>query len=422
MGPRNLCDCIVIKLGGSVLENESSIARSAHLVKSILEKGNKVVVVVSAMKGVTDSLISISRQVNPNMEASILDELLATGEKTSARLMAAALALRGIDTVVLDPDMPDWPVITDDTYQDANPILELTRERVEQNVLPIIERGSVPVICGFLGKTVRNKITTLGRGGSDTTAVLIGNCLNAKEVLLIKDVEGVFSSDPDRVTQPRLIETLNGEEAELLAAGGAKFLHSKALRFHVNGMKIRVTSLAKSEAGTIIEYNSSPKVMDVQITSKSVSMLTVVGISTNDSGPLDRIATAIRSAGGNILSLSLEENSAIFYVDGGEGLLDSVHSEIVNSGTAKAVSSYDGLSMVTIKGKMLETKPGIVQIVTQPLAKAGINLFGIITIHSSIRLFVSNEQTDSVTRLVREAVGDQKTNLKGKAVINQEVT
>lgn len=421
MGPRNLCDCIVIKLGGSVLENESSIARSAHLVKSILEKGNKVVVVVSAMKGVTDSLISISRQVNPKMEASILDELLATGEKTSARLMAAALALRGIDTVVLDPDMPDWPIITDDTYQDANPILELTRERVKQNVLPIIERGSVPVVCGFLGKTVNNKITTLGRGGSDTTAVLIGSCLNAKEVLLIKDVEGVFSSDPDRVTQPRLIETLNGEEAELLAAGGAKFLHSKALRFHANGMKIRVTSLAKSEAGTIIENNSSTKEMDVQITSKSVSMLTIVGISTNDSGSIDKIATAIRSVGGNILSLSLEENSAIFYVDGGEGLLDSVHSEIVSSGAAKAVSSYDSLSMITIKGKMLETKPGIIQIVTQPLARAGINLFGIITIHSSIRLFVSSEQTDSVTRLVREAVGDQKTNLQGKGVIKREV-
>jgi aspartate kinase len=401
VGLSKSCDCIVVKFGGSVLENEVSIAGAVELVKSLLVRGNWVVVVVSAMKGVTDSLLSIAKQINPNMEPPLLDELLASGEKTSARLVAAALSGHGLKSLVIDPDTPIWPIITDDKHLDANPIFDVTRQRVERYLLPILKNGFVPVICGFLGKTSNNVTTTLGRGGSDTTAVLIGSCLGAKEVILIKDVEGVYSSDPDRVRNPQLIENLNGNEAELLAAGGAKFLHFKALRYHSNGMKIRVTSLTKLDSGTVIENNSSVGELDVQITSRNVSMLTLVGMDTRDSSSVDKIASAIRNANGRILSLSLEENSAIFYVDGGDSLLDHVHSEIITSRIAKAVSSYDKLSMVVIRGKMLETKPGVVQLATQPLAEAGINLYGIVTIHSSIRLFVSREQTETVVNLIK---------------------
>lgn len=402
MSKERLRDIIVVKFGGSVLENEKAIGQAATLVRNTAERGHPVVVVVSAMKGVTDGLLSLSKKVNPDMDPSLLDELLSSGEKTSARLVAAALEAHDLRPVIIDTDTQYWPIVTDDKHLDANPILALTQERVEQHIVPLLEAGFVPIVCGFLGMTRDGKVTTLGRGGSDTTAVVLGNCLGAKEVVLIKDVDGVFSSDPDKVSNPYLIESLNGEEAELLSAGGAKFLHPKALRYQHGGLRIRVTSLGRSDSGTVIEGD----LPDVQadVSSIGVSMITIVGVDSGALEPVAGIAHALKDAGASIISLSLEEKSAIFYVSGGRNVLDSVHKALVGQRVAKAVSSFDGLSMITIKGRALETQPGVVQRVTQPLARSNINLYGIVTIRSSIRVFVSSDQSEKAVRLIRSAM------------------
>ncbi|MDE1853139.1 MAG: aspartate kinase [Thaumarchaeota archaeon] len=395
-------ETIVVKFGGSVLDDERSIGQAARLVKDTHARGVGVVVVVSAMKGVTDNLLSLSKGISPNMDASLLDELLSSGEKTSARLVAAALANYGLTPVVVDPDMPWWPMITDDRHQDANPLMDITREKARAVLIPALERGEIPVVCGFLGRTRTGKITTLGRGGSDTTAVVIGNCLDAKEVVLIKDVEGVYTSDPDRVKDPHFIESLNGEEAEMLAAGGAKFLHLKALRYQPPGLKIRVTSLEKLDAGTVI-VGDVPEI-HVEVSHLGASMITMVGIDPKRLDSLTTIAHAIRKAEASILALSLESTSAIFYVSGGESVLDTVHRALIDGKLGKAVSSFDGLAMVSVKGKALETQPGVIQRITQPLARSGMNLYGIVTIQSSIRVFVSADQSERASKLIREAM------------------
>ncbi len=396
-------EIIVVKFGGSVLEDADAIGQAAKLIGDTQSRGTGVVVVVSAMKGVTDNLLTLSMGVNPEMEASLIDELLSSGEKTSVRLVAAALAHHGLRPLVVDPDSPDWPVITDDKHQDASPLMDLTRQRARERLLPAIERGEIPVVCGFLGRTLSGKITTLGRGGSDTTAVVIGNCLGAKEVVLIKDVEGVYSSDPGKVTNPQFIESLNGEEAELLAAGGAKFLHLKALRYQTPGLKVRVTSLGKLDAGTVITGGDIPETR-IEVTNPGASMITIVGISAGKVDAIPTIARAIEEAKATILALSLESTSAIFYITGGDGVLDRVHRVLVDQKLGKAVSSFDGLAMVSIRGKALETQPGIVQRVTQPLARSGINLYGIVTILSSVRVFVSEDSAQRASTLIKEAM------------------
>lgn len=395
-------EIIVVKFGGSVLEDGEAIGRAARMIKGAQDRGVGVVAVVSAMKGVTDSLLSLSRGVNPNMEPSLIDELLSSGEKTSARLVAASLARHGLSPIVVDPDSPDWPLITDDRHQDANPLMDVTRERVRGALLPAIGRGKVPVICGFLGRTPSGKVTTLGRGGSDTTAVVIGSCLGASEVVLIKDVEGVYTSDPDKVKNPHFIESLNGEEAEMLAAGGAKFLHLKALRYQPPGMKIRVTSLERLDAGTVIEGDLPDA--RVEVTHVGASMMTVVGLDSDRLNSIQKIGSAITRARATTLALSLESGSAIFYVSGGSRVLDKVHRELVEGRLGKAVSSFEGLAMISIRGKALETQPGIVQRVTQPLARSGINLYGVVTIHSSIRVFVTADHAQKASRLIKEAM------------------
>lgn len=395
-------ETVVVKFGGSVLEDEKAISQVASLVKEKRGKGFGVVVVVSAMKGVTDQIMSLSKKENPEIEPHLLDELLSSGEKTSARLVAAALASFGLHSVMVDPDTPYWPVITDDRHLDANPLVEESRERAQQLIMPLLDEGKVPVVCGFLGKTVRGKTTTLGRGGSDTTAVLLGNCLKASEVVLVKDVQGVYSSDPDKVTNPQFIESLNGEEAEMLAAGGAKFLHVKALRYQSSGLRIRVTNLERLDSGTVIKGDLSP--VQVEMVGEGVSMITCVGLNPQKTESIIRAVRAVKEARGDLLALSLEANAAIFYVGGGENVLDGVHKVLVEDKLGKAVSEFPRLSMITVKGAALETERGVVQRITSPLARASINVYGIVTILSSVRVFVSAEQKEKAFGLVREAM------------------
>lgn len=402
MSTTKMLETVVVKFGGSVLEDEKAINQVASLIKETKAKGLGVVVVVSALKGVTDQIMALSKKENPEIEPHLLDELLSSGEKTSARMVAAALASFGLQSVIVDPDTPYWPVITDERHLDANPLVEESRAKAQQLIAPLLKAGKVPVVCGFLGKTTRGRTTTLGRGGSDTTAVLLGNCLNAKEVILVKDVEGVYSSDPDKVTNPQFIESLNGEEAEMLAAGGAKFLHVKALRYQSSGLRIRVTNLDRLDSGTVIKGELSP--VQVEMLGEGVSMITFVGLNPEKTGSIIRAVKAVRDAHGDLLALSLESNAAIFYVGGGKNVLDGVHKVLVEDRIGKAVSEFPSLSMITVKGAALETERGVVQRITGPLAKASINVYGIVTILSSVRVFVSKESSQKAFALVNEAM------------------
>ncbi len=395
-------EIIIVKLGGSILDTEQAISRAADLVKSAHDRNVGVVVVVSAMKGVTDQLLALSKKVNPDIAPSMLDEVLSLGEKTSARLVAAALAAVQLEPVVVDPQSPHWPIITDDNHLDANPIMEESKRKTNELILPLIQEGKVPVVTGFLGKTAGGEITTLGRGGSDTTAVVLGSCLGAREVVLIKDVDGVFSSDPDKVSNPQLLDSLEGDEAEMLAAGGAKFLHVKALRYQTKGTRIRVTSMDKLDSGTVIHGELSD--LQLELSAEKVTMITMVGLTAAKMESIAKLSEALREAGGTLLALSMESHSALFYVAGGQNVLDTIHQVLVRENLGKAVSSFDGLAMITIKGRAMETESGLVQRVTQPLARSGTNLYGVVTIMSSIMIFVSKSQAEKAVELIRAAI------------------
>ena len=397
-----LSQMLVVKFGGSVLDSESSIERAAMVVKDSHERGNGVIVVVSAMKGVTDSLLEFSKEAKPSMSPSTLDDLLSHGERTSARLFAAALQRRGVEAVIVDPDSKLWPIVTDETHLDANPLIEESRELVRSMIVPLVKEGKVLVVCGFIGRSTSGKITTLGRGGSDTTAILLGMCLGAKEVVLIKDTEGVFSSDPDKVENPFFVESLEGDEAERLASGGAKFLQAKSLRFKPEGMRVRITSLDKIESGTVIEGELPD--LAARLEQERVTMITVVGSAASRIESIVELTRAVERAHAKLLSLSLETNSVILYVAGGKDITEIVHDVVARKGVGKAVSTFEGLGMLTVYGKGLETTPGLVQRLTQPLARSGMNLYGIMTISSSIRVFIQASQGAAALELVKKAL------------------
>jgi aspartokinase len=188
----------------------------------------------------------------------------------------------------------------------------------------------------------------------------------------------------------------------MLAAGGAKFLHVKALRYQSSGLRIRVTNLEKLDSGTVIDGELSP--VHVEMLGGGVSMITLVGLNPEKTSSIIRAVEAVKDAHGDLLALSLETNAAIFYVGGGENVLERVHQVLVEDKIGKAVSEFPRLSMITVKGAALETERGVVQRITTPLTKASINVYGIVTILSSVRVFVSAEHSERAFGLVKEAM------------------
>jgi aspartate kinase len=394
---------VVLKFGGSVLEDAESVERVCRVVTETIKGGRRVVVVVSAMKGMTDQLLALMGRVREGVEPSLLDEVLAVGERIAARQVHSVLQKKGVRSVVVEPGTDYWPIITDANHQDANPLVKPTRVEVRRKILPLLKKGIVPVVCGFIGVTKEGRITTLGRGGSDTTAVILGSSLNAEEVILIKDVDGVYSSDPDVIERPVLIERLEASEAEMLASSGAKFLHSKALRYMSPELRIRVTNLDNMDAGTIIQ-GDIPE-LEVSVGKDRVKMLTVILNDGNYQAAASEIGDIISRGGGRIIAMAHLENAVIAYCSGREDAEKELHTLLVSSGKAKAITSFNDITMITVRGKSLETRPGLIQRISQPLARKNINIYGMITIFSSVRLFVSHSRSGEAAMLIREALG-----------------
>lgn len=162
---------IVVKYGGASLADSDRVQMAAGAMFREKAKGHKIAVVVSAMGKTTDQLFQMVKNVSGgNMGYRELDDVLAMGERVSARVFSLALKAHGVDARYFDPSDPDWPIITDEAFSNANPILKECEKRIKQYMLPAFEKGMMSVIAGFVGRTFDGKITTLGRGGSDTTA------------------------------------------------------------------------------------------------------------------------------------------------------------------------------------------------------------------------------------------------------------
>ncbi|MEM4544786.1 MAG: aspartate kinase [Nitrososphaerota archaeon] len=392
---------IVVKFGGSVLKDLSAIEEAASWVKKLLAGGYKIVVVVSAMKGVTDELVNTAKMLAGNPDPELMDEILSMGERISARLFTLALREHGVNAMFIDPADDYWPIVTDSNHLDAEPLYIETKKNVKEKIVPLLERGVVPVVCGFIGVTVDRKITTLGRGGSDTTAVLIANCLEAEEVVLVKDVPGVFSADPDIVgDSAKILSELDFREAQALVKGGAKIIHTKALRYLDRKLKLRIASMEELAAngGTVIR-GYDPEI-EVKTSPVRITMVTIIREDLDSTDVLEKIMKLLKKRDVKVLAVTCEEKALILYLEEREGIIVDVHSCLVNERLGKAVSFYQDLAMITVSGRMLETSPGIIHKITKPLAENNINLYGLITISSSIKLIVSSSVLEKARELL----------------------
>ena len=388
---------VVAKFGGTSLGSGDRINRAADSVAAAVEQGHEIAVVASAMGSTTDDLLD-----EIQFEADDRDraEIVSMGERTSVRMLKAALSSRGVEAKFLEPGSDEWPVITDE-YGEVD-VAETTK-RAEQLAADL--DGVVPVITGFLAQTIDGEVTTLGRGGSDTTAVMMGKYMDADEVVIVTDVEGVMTGDPHVVEGARNVGRITVDELRNLSFRGAEVVAPSALSYKGAGLNVRVVHYQHGDlltGGTLIE-GEFQNLIDME--DNPLSCITVAGRAIrNRPGILSELAQALRSADVNIDSVASGMDSITFYVGEGDAELAEtvLHERVVSDETLSSVTVEDDIAVVRVTGGELPNRPGIILEIVKPIAEAGINIHDVITSATSVAIFVAWGDREETLRIIQE--------------------
>jgi bifunctional aspartokinase / homoserine dehydrogenase 1 len=433
---------LTMKFGGTSVGSPEAISQTATIVKDYLEAGDSVVVVVSAMSGVTDLLLrsakaavdadkwtymtineeirekhneviknliapsderdsiltEVSDLLTAHMELceaiSILgeasprisDTIVSFGERLSSRVIANVLQHQGINAKQYDSSQY---IVTNNQYQDAEPIWDETDSRITDRLLPDIESGITPIITGFIGSTPDGVITTLGRGGSDFSAAIFAAYVNSDELVIWTDVDGVMTTDPRIDKRARVLPYVSYQEVGELAFYGAKVLHPKTVQPIINRsipMRVRNT-FNPSHDGTVIGAETQPSetVIKAVTSVNNVSMLTVSGRGMlGVPGIAGRTFLATANAGANILMLSQSSSEQSFcftVVDAMAGQVkNAVEKELEQEISQQDVDSVDVLSdivIITVVGAGMRGTPGVAGRVFSLLGAHRINVLAI---------------------------------------------
>jgi aspartate kinase len=405
---------IVVKFGGSSLADPERLSKAVASVVNEAKRGTKIAVVVSAMGKTTDVLLNAAKSSSKgSLEKHELDDILSMGERTSVRIFAAALRTNGVESRYFDPLDKDWPIITDACFSNANPQRVECEQRIRESVLPIVEKGIVPVIAGFVGRTANGKITTLGRGGSDTTAFLLAEALSADEVVLATDADGIMSGDPKVVANPKRLAEMDVNTLVGLADSGAKFIHSKALKYKPQSVNVRVINSAHGDLtkeGTVIKGSLATELDVEQAHPSPVAEITMVGQKISDNPKIiEDIVTKAKNHS-QLLGMSTNTNSAILYVSAEKNLdefFNDIHQTVISNSETKAMAVKKDLVFLKIRGVGLEETQGIIGKISEILRVNSINIAGILTIASSILLFVDWSQREIALELIRKSLRSQ---------------
>ncbi len=391
-------ELIVAKFGGTSIGNGQRIRKAAQSIVNAYMEGKKVVVVVSAINKTTDDLVAIADEsIGKEVTEKQLAEILSMGERTSIRVFSSVLESLGVKSEYIDPSHDLWPVITDDNYGKAQIDFERTEEQ-SQGLLGLLDQGIIPVVCGFLGRTENGEVTTLGRGGSDVTAFLLGHCLNADNVIIVTDVDGVMSTDPRKINEAEKLDYISVEEMRDLATHGAQVLHPHALRFKDPEIKAKIISFEKgdlSDPGTeIVGPFEDSMSKSVCLHPEPISVVALVGEDLlNQIGLLAKMTTLVAEANINIYGISAGQNSITLFLDkcDADEAYHLLHKLVIAEDSLSSISLGRDIAMLTmINPDFIET-PGVITEITNPLKEAHINIVEISSSQTAIVLFINWE-------------------------------
>ena len=406
---------VVQKYGGSSVATTEKIARIAERVAKRAEK-DKVVVVVSAMGDTTDELISMAKSLTKIPDERELDKLLATGEQVSSALMAMALHKLGVKAVSLTGGQAG--VITESKAGKAR-IRKVESKRLKEE----LAKGNVVIVAGFQGITENSgwaEITTLGRGGSDTTAVALAAALNADACEIYTDVEGVYTADPRVEPAARKMKTISYEEMLELAGQGARVMHSRAVELgQIYGVDILVAHSLKDAPGTLItredhEMNSQNAEMEIRNPVRGiahdtdVTRITIVGVPDKP-GVAAKLFKALSDAGISVdvivQNVSVAGKTDLSFTVADEDLekTKKIIAPIDKDIEAADVITDSVLAKVSVVGSGMKTSPGYASTMFAALAAEGINIYSITTSEIRITCLVERDKIKAAVRALHKA-------------------
>jgi len=388
---------VVAKFGGTSLGSGDRIERAADTVAKAVEEGHEVAIVASAMGSTTDELLD---EITFEADDADRAEIVSMGERTSVRMLKAALRSRGVEATFLEPGSEDWPIITDE-YGEVDAEETLQRAQALAAELDHV----VPVITGFLAQTIDGKVTTLGRGGSDTTAVMLGKFMDADEVVIVTDVEGVMTGDPRVVEGARNVGHITVDELRNLSFRGAEVVAPSALSYKDEDLDVRVVHYQHGDlltGGTKIE-GQFQNLIDMQ--DEPLACITVAGRALrNRPGILADLAQALRTEDINIDAVASGMDSVTFYVseDLAEDAEYILHEQVVDDETLSSVTVENNYAVVRVTGGELPNRPGVILDIFQPVSEAGINIHDLITSATSVAIFVGWDDREETLEIVQE--------------------
>ena len=404
---------IVQKYGGSSVADAEGLKRVAARIVATKKAGNQVVVVVSAMGDTTDELIDLANQVSPIPPGRELDMLLTAGERISMALLAMAINNLGFEAQSFTGSQAG--VITDSTHGKAR-IIDVTPGRIRE----AIEAGNIAIVAGFQGISQDTKdITTLGRGGSDTTAVALAAALDADVCEIYTDVDGIFSADPRAVPAARKLETVTYEEMLELAAAGAKVLHLRCVEYARRyNLPIHVRSSFSPLEGTwVVENHPEGGTMEQAIIAgvahdKSEAKITIVGVpdrtgvaarifqalADNDLN-IDMIVQNVSAAATGLTDISFTLPKA----DGAEAtnVLQKIQGEV----GFVSIQYDDTIGKLSLVGAGMRSHPGVTATFFAAMAENGINIEMISTSEIRISIIVRESDLERAAKAAHTAFG-----------------
>ena len=396
---------IVKKFGGTSVANAERIEAVADLVAKSVEEGNEVVVVLSAMGKSTDELIKLSKDINPNPDLREYDALVSTGEQISVALLAMALQKRNIKGKSFTAYQ--LGIRTNSMHSRAR-ILDVQVEKIKNE----ISNGIVPVITGFQGMNDEGDITTLGRGGSDTTGVALAVALEASECQIYTDVDGVFTTDPRLYDKARLLKKVTFEEMLELSSMGAKVLQLRAVEYASKyKMPIRVLSSFSAGDGTLIEEEDEsmerPIVSGISSIDSEAKLTLrgvpdIPGVAAKILGPISEADIEVDVIVQNISA----ENTTDFTFTVNEAnaaAAEAILLEMSNSFGGGLVEVDSDIAKISIVGRGMRAHAGIASKMFEALANKEINILLITTSEIKISVVIKKDSMKDAIACLHEA-------------------
>jgi aspartate kinase len=395
---------VVQKYGGSSVADATRIGNVARRIVATFEQGHSVSAVVSARGDTTDELVELAREVTPDPPKREMDMLLSAGERISCALLAMAIHRLGYEAVSLTGSQAG--ILTDTVHTKAR-ILDIHPARVQA----AMDAGKIVLVAGFQGVSTEKDVTTLGRGGSDTTAVALAHALGADVCEIYTDVDGVYTANPSLVAKARKIDHISYDEMLEMAAAGAQVLAVRAVEYaRKYDIPIHVRSSFTDYEGTWVREEDdtmeSPIIRAVTYTTDE-ARVTVRGVPDRP-GVAAEVFSALADAHVNV-DMIIQNSSEEGHTDisctipaEDSAAADRALQGIVAKLGAKGFSSNEGIAKVSVIGAGMRTNPGVAALMFRTLADLGINLDMISTSPIKISAVIARERSDEAVRALHD--------------------